>query len=201
MMKIVINCILSIATTVALLKALPSDWPIVNKIQDKIPHVIVLPSIKDVLSQSEKPGVEYVVVGECTALFFPTSAPRIGVGNTARGHRQLEKQLRLATFFNAKNVAIFWGLGDIIRGESKEVVTAKIEGLVQIVKDIYPRAEILVVSPYDVFAVTKLSPAFRQIDVPFHLSKEGYKELIKKCPELEKFVIEDKRKAISKNND
>ena len=197
MKKMVIYYVLFIVVFGASVDALPSSWPVVDKIQQKMPQEIVvffsfedmLRTYEHMLRMRQKPGrVKYVVVGECNAWSFPGKVPRLSVGNDERGLERIEKKVRIAAFFNAENVAVFWGVGNMSRHESKEAVEAEIGELVQIVNDAYPTAEILVVSPYDVMAVTKLGPAYHK-KANFHLSNPvGFDELTKRIPELEKFV-------------
>jgi hypothetical protein len=184
-------------------RVLPASWPIVDKIQQKMPqNIVVLFSYKDVWRnyQSDPGKIKYLVVGECNAWNFPGDVPRLALGNTGglEELKQIEKMIRIATFFNAENVAVFWGIANAGAGDSREAVEAQIGKLVEIVEETYPTAEILVVSPYDVIAVNQSDPAHRRDD--FHLSDPaGYAELIKRIPELENFVKGDERNLYVKD--
>ncbi len=203
MKKMVFCYVLFIAVFIVYVPALPASWPMVDKIQQRMPqNIVVLFSFKDAWRtwQSDPGRVKYVIVGECTAQSFPGEVIRLAVAGNVGGIEQIERKIRLATFFNAENVAVFWGIGNAARHESEEAIEAAVGEVVQIVEDTYPTAEILVVSPYDVRAVAQLGPAYRKKD-EFHLSNPvGYAELIKRVPKLEDFVIGDRRDLFVKTD-
>lgn len=202
MKRIASYYVLFLVAFVASAKALPASWPIADKIQEKMPQdITILFSFEDMRRrwQADPGRIEYLVVGECNAWFFPGEVPRLAVGNVG-GLKQIRRKIKIATFFNAENVAVFWGVGNVTRHESKEAVEAEIDKLVQIVEDTYPTAEILVVSPYDVLAVTQLGPAYKR-KVYTHLSNPvGYAELIRRVPELENFIKGDRQNIFPNSN-